>query len=195
MLDSGDWLNPRRSHEVGHWTKPPLTYWAIAASVAAFGSNPWAARLPAALAYLLCVWFCWRIARRLAPGSEASAAVIYATMPVTVGAAQLITTDYVLAACLGLAMWAFVEARFPHSDDAGTAGGSASVHTAHHPRLWIALMWVGFALAFIAKGRRRCCRCPQSCCSTGCCPGAAIVHCSCRASPSSCCWRCRGTWR
>ena len=30
MLDSGDWLNPRRSDEVGHWTKPPLTYWAIA---------------------------------------------------------------------------------------------------------------------------------------------------------------------
>ena len=26
MLDSGDWLNPHRNHEVGHWTKPPLTY-------------------------------------------------------------------------------------------------------------------------------------------------------------------------
>ena len=34
MLDSGDWLNPRRSHEVCYWTKPPLTYWAIAASMA-----------------------------------------------------------------------------------------------------------------------------------------------------------------
>jgi len=145
MLDSGDWLNPRRSHEVGHWTKPPLTYWAIAASVAAFGSNPWAARLPAALAYLLCVWFSWRIARRIAPGAEASAAVIYATMLLTVGAAQLITTDYVLAACLGLAMWAFVEARFPPRE---TAAGASP----HHPRFWLALMWVGFALAFVTKG-------------------------------------------
>lgn len=151
MLDSGDWLNPRRNHEVGHWTKPPLTYWAIAASVAAFGSNPWAARLPAALAYLLCVWFVWRIARRLAPGAEDSAAVIYATMLFTVGAAQLITTDYVLAACVGLAMWAFIEARFPPR--------AVAVHDAvehdvagHDPRLWIALMWVGFALAFVAKG-------------------------------------------
>ena len=48
MLDSGDWLEPHRHHETGHWTKPPLTYWAIAASVAAFGRDPWAARLPAA---------------------------------------------------------------------------------------------------------------------------------------------------
>ena len=47
MLDSGDWLNPRRSEDVGHWTKPPMTYWAIASSVAVFGPNPWAARLPA----------------------------------------------------------------------------------------------------------------------------------------------------
>ena len=63
MLDSGDWLNPRRNEEVGHWTKPPLTYWAIAASVAVFGDNTGAARLPSALSYLLCVWLAWRIAR------------------------------------------------------------------------------------------------------------------------------------
>ena len=30
MLDSGDWIDPHRSDEVNHWTKPPLTYWAIA---------------------------------------------------------------------------------------------------------------------------------------------------------------------
>lgn len=137
MLDSGDWINPHRSHEVGHWTKPPLTYWTIAASVAVFGHNPWAARLPGALSYLLCVWLAWRVARRLAPGSEQQAALIYATMLFTIGATQLITTDYVLAACETLAMWAFVEARF----------GART-----HPGRWIALMWAGFALAFLAKG-------------------------------------------
>jgi 4-amino-4-deoxy-L-arabinose transferase-like glycosyltransferase len=137
MLDSGDWLNPRRSDEVAHWTKPPLTYWTIAASVAVFGQNAWAARLPSALAYLLCVWLAWRVARRLVPGSEHIAAVIYATMPFTVGAAQMITTDYVLSACTGVAMWAFVEARF---------GDSA------YPRRWTALMWSAFALAFLTKG-------------------------------------------
>lgn len=136
MLDSGDWITPRRSLEVGHWTKPPLTYWAIAASAAVFGRNPWAARLPAALAYLLCVWLAWRIARRLAPGSEQQAALVYATMLLPIGAAQLITTDYVLAACETLAMWGFVEARF---------GG-------RHPRAWLTLMWAGFGLAFLTKG-------------------------------------------
>ena len=72
MLDSGDWLNPRRNDEIGHWTKPPLTYWAIASSVMVFGTNTWAARLPAALSYLLCTWLAWRIAARLAPGSQQS---------------------------------------------------------------------------------------------------------------------------
>ena len=52
MLDSGDWLSPMRNAETGHWTKPPMTYWLIAAIVATFGQTPWAARLPIALAYL-----------------------------------------------------------------------------------------------------------------------------------------------
>lgn len=142
MLDSGDWLNPRRNHEIGHWTKPPLTYWAIAASVAVFGQNAWAARLPSALAYLLCVWLAWRIARRLAPGTEGTAAVVYATTLFTAGAAQMITTDYVLSACTGVVLWAFVEARFTPS-----ARGPEP-----HPRRWMALMWAAFALAFLAKG-------------------------------------------
>jgi len=136
MLDSGDWLNPRRSHEVGHWTKPPMTYWAIASSVALFGKNPWAARLPIAVAYLLCTWLTGRIAHRIAPGTGTSAAVIYATMLLPFGVSQLITSDYILAACETLAVWAYVEARW---------GPGRS----HH---WMALMWVGLALAFLTKG-------------------------------------------
>jgi 4-amino-4-deoxy-L-arabinose transferase-like glycosyltransferase len=137
MLDSGDWLNPRRSHEVGHWTKPPLTYWAIAASVAAFGETPFAARLPAALSYLLCVLLAWRVARRLVPGAQAHAAAMYATMLLPFGAAQLITTDYLLAAWSTLAMAAFVEARFGEG---------------RRPAAWIALMWLALGLAFLTKG-------------------------------------------
>jgi len=137
MLDSGNWIEPHRSEEVGHWTKPPLTYWAIASSVAAFGHNAWAARLPAALSYLLCAWLAWRIGRRLVPGSEHQSALVYATMLFPIGAAQLITTDYVLAACETLALWGFVEARFGDRLRA--------------PR-WITLMWAGFGLAFLAKG-------------------------------------------
>jgi 4-amino-4-deoxy-L-arabinose transferase-like glycosyltransferase len=136
MLDSGDWLNPHRNEDVGHWTKPPMTYWGIASSVAVFGYNAWAARLPGAVSYLLCVWLVWRMARRMAPGQEAAASLAYATMLFTIGAAQWITTDYVLALFSALAMHGFVQARFG----------------ATRPGWWLATMWVGFALAFMTKG-------------------------------------------
>src|SRR5690606_1937550 len=98
--------------EAGHWTKPPLTYWAIAASVGGFGYSPWAARLPAALSYLACVFLVGRLARRLAPQREPFARLAFATMALPLAAATLITTDFLLAATLALAMWAYVEARF-----------------------------------------------------------------------------------
>jgi len=145
MVDSGNWLEPHRSDEVGHWTKPPLTYWAIAASVEAFGRNPWAARLPSALSYLLCAWLAWRMARRLAApeaGTGADDAALlaplaFATMLLPFGAAQYVSTDGLLAACESLTMWGFVEARF---------GDPARA------RRWLALMWAGFGLAFLCKG-------------------------------------------
>lgn len=135
MVDSGDWLTPRRNEDVGHWTKPPLTYWAVGASIATFGRNPWAARLPSAFAFVLCAVLVWRIARRLAPGTEDVAATMYATMLLPWIGSQLVTTDFILAACETFALAAYVEGRW------GTRG-----------RMGYALMWVGFAFAFLAKG-------------------------------------------
>ena len=80
MLSSGNWIDPMRNEDTGHWTKPPLTYWLIATSAATFGNTPWAARLPAALSYLACMVLAWHIARHLARGSEETALVAYATM-------------------------------------------------------------------------------------------------------------------
>lgn len=137
MLDSGDWVHPRRNDDVGHWTKPPVTYWAIAASTGVFGRNTWAARLPIALSYLACVFLAWRIGRRLAPGAQGMAALAFATMFVPAFSSQIITTDFLLAALQTLAMAAYVEARFGRRDAF---------------RRWIALMWFAFALAFMTKG-------------------------------------------
>jgi len=137
MLDTGNFVDLSRHHETGHWTKPPVTYWAIAASVAVFGQNPWAARLPAALAFLACTWLAWRLARRLQPGTENMAALAFATMLLPFGAANLITTDFVLAAFQALAMWAWVESRFGPPERGGR---------------WLLLMWVAFAVAFMTKG-------------------------------------------
>jgi 4-amino-4-deoxy-L-arabinose transferase-like glycosyltransferase len=136
MLDSGDWIDPRRNDDTGHWTKPPLTYWAIAASVSAFGQNAFAARLPMALSFLACIGLCAASARRLAPGRENLAALAYMTMLMPFGASQLVTTDFLLAAFQALAMFAFVRARF---DEAG-------------PGRWPWLMSAAFALAFLTKG-------------------------------------------
>lgn len=135
MLDSGDWLIPRRSYEVEHWTKPPLTYWALASSFAAFGCNTFAARIPSALSHLLCVLMVGLMGRRLAKDGP-RAALTYAMMLFPFGASQMITTDYLLTATEMLALWGFVEARFGPS----------------RPRAWLVLMWVGFGLAFLTKG-------------------------------------------
>ncbi len=136
MLDSGDWLNPMRNHETGHWTKPPMTYWAIAASVGTFGRNEWAARLPSALSYLACVWLVWLIARRLVPGEEPMAALAFATMLLPFGASQFISTDFLLAALQALAVWAYIESR-AQSSQSGR---------------WLLLAGAAFGMAFLTKG-------------------------------------------
>ena len=137
MLETGDWVHPMRNANVGHWTKPPLTYWAIAASIGAFGSNPWAARLPCALSYLACVWLVWRMARHMVAGKQNEAALIYATLLLPFGAMQLVTTDFLLAAACSAAMACWIESRFTQAGNAGR---------------WLLAMWFCFALAFLIKG-------------------------------------------
>ena len=52
IADTNEWISLYRHPASLHFTKPPLTYWTIAASVDVFGFNTWAARLPIALAYI-----------------------------------------------------------------------------------------------------------------------------------------------
>jgi 4-amino-4-deoxy-L-arabinose transferase-like glycosyltransferase len=46
MLETGDWLTPQIDYGVPFWGKPPLSTWLSAMSMAAFGVNEFAARLP-----------------------------------------------------------------------------------------------------------------------------------------------------
>src|ERR1039458_5316744 len=48
MVISGDYVTPRDDFEL-YFEKPPLVYWANAASIEIFGVNEFAVRLPAAL--------------------------------------------------------------------------------------------------------------------------------------------------
>ncbi len=136
MIERGDYLHPHLHFEHPHYSKPPLTYWAIAASLELFGRNEWAARLPHALAYALTVLLVWAIGRRLFDESRARlAALFYATALLPVAAAQAVTTDTLLALWETLAMFGFIAA-WPSRPEGR----------------WILLMWLGFGLAFLTKG-------------------------------------------
>ncbi len=135
MLRGGDLVTLYRHHESMHFTKPPVAYWAMAASMATFGRNEWAARLPMAIAFALTVLMVFRLGRTFVPDRPWLPALIYLSAPVPYFASNTINTDTLLAATEALAVLCYVQARF--------AGGS--------PR-WLDGMWAAFGLAFLTKG-------------------------------------------
>lgn len=138
MVHSGDWLTPRRHPEHTHFAKPPLTYWAIAASVSVFGEHEAALRLPNALSLIASVILLILLGRRLVPATPWLPGLIFATSLVPFAAANLINTDYLLTAFETLAVYGFVRL--------WQAGDAREARTG---RLW---MWAGFGLAFMTKG-------------------------------------------
>ncbi|HSD75574.1 MAG TPA: glycosyltransferase family 39 protein [Steroidobacteraceae bacterium] len=138
MVESGDWLNPALDEEHLHFSKPPLTYWALAASYLTFGHSEWAVRLPNALAFLATALLVLGIARRLAPRRGLAGALAWTTMVGPVIGANLISTDTLLVLWETLAVFAFV------SSGALECRGISS----HR----ILAMWIALALAFLTKG-------------------------------------------
>jgi 4-amino-4-deoxy-L-arabinose transferase len=136
MVEGGDWLTPRLNDRVPHFTKPPLTYWLLAGSVAAFGANEWALRLPNALAFAGTVLLVLGIGRRLVPQRPELAALIHATSLLPFVAANALTTDTLLSLWETLAVFGFVAACW---DPPGSRWG-------------IPVMWAGFGLAMLTKG-------------------------------------------
>lgn len=109
MLDNGDWMRPMLHPEVEHWSKPPLTYWSIAASFELLGHTEFAARLPSALAFGFTILLIGRLGRRFVPAQPWLPALIYATFVLPSMAANLVTTDSLLALWEALQVVAFVE--------------------------------------------------------------------------------------
>ena len=138
MLDSGDWLRPMLHPEVEHWSKPPLTYWAIASSVAVFGRNELAARLPGALAFAGTVLLMMRLGRRFVPAQPWLPALTYATFAFPPLAANLVTTDTLLTLWETLQAVAFV--------------GLWYAATPRDERRARFLLWFAAGLAFMTKG-------------------------------------------
>jgi 4-amino-4-deoxy-L-arabinose transferase-like glycosyltransferase len=138
MLRSGNYLVPMLNNERPHFSKPPLTYWAIAAGIRLLGWNEWGARLANAVAFALTVLLVWFLGTRLLADRPWLPPLVYSTLALPYLAANVLSTDTLLTAWETLAMAGFV-GWWRGSDP--TAG-----------RWWRLLMWTGFGFAFLTKG-------------------------------------------
>ncbi len=139
MLRLGDPLVPMLHHERPHFTKPPLTYWTLAAAISAGGTSEWAVRAPNALAFAATVLLLVALGRRYVPERPWLPALLYATALLPYAAANAVTTDTLLAWWEALAAGAYFL----------WLSEGWSVRTR---RRRLALMWAAFGLAFLTKG-------------------------------------------
>jgi len=107
MLASGDWVAPR-FNGVRYFEKPVLGYWINAASLSALGENPFALRLPVALATALTALIVFVMTRRyVTPSSAPLAACIYLSTLLVAGVGSFAVFDpfLTLFVTTALASW------------------------------------------------------------------------------------------
>ncbi|RDI97559.1 glycosyltransferase family 39 protein [Dyella solisilvae] len=138
MLGSGNFLAPAYSPTELNFSKPPMTYWVIAASLKLFGNNTWAARIPYALSFGTTLALLFLFGRRVSPRKPWAPSLVYATSAFPFLTANVVSTDVLLTVFETLAVLGFVMATWP-------------VHELPR-RQGLRLMWLGFALAFLTKG-------------------------------------------
>ena len=138
MIETGNWLVPHIEHKP-HWTKPPLTYWAIAGGMKLLGHNEWGIRFYGAFAFVLTTWIVTELALTMWDATTALVAgLIYATAPFVGVGANIVSTDCLLALWTALMLLAYWKAR---------------QHTDGHPRRrWVDVLWLAAGLGFITKG-------------------------------------------
>ncbi len=138
MFISGDWLTPRLNY-INFFDKPPLLYWGIALSYAAFGVSEWAARFVPALSALVGIVAAYGLGRRMfGPRAGWSSGLILLTCLMWTVMARVVLTDMVVSSLVfcALALWWLAI-----SDD------SPKRRTGY-----LALFWVSLGLGTLAKG-------------------------------------------
>ncbi len=138
MIDSGNYLLPAYTVDRPNISKPPMTAWIIAGAVKVLGRNSWAVRTPYALAFILTALLLVAMGRDLVPDTPWLPGLVYACSLYPFMAANVVSTDVLLTAFEALAALGFVRAFFGPAMPAS--------------RRWLALMWLGFGLAFLTKG-------------------------------------------
>ena len=138
MLETGRYLEPTLNYQ-NHWTKPPMTYWAIAGGVRLLGNNEWGVRLYLAMAFVLTGITIYLLGATLwGETTGLLAGLIYISSPFPVMGANSVSTDTLLAFWELLALLFYFKARKSSADSGGT--------------LWIILMWMTWGCAFLTKG-------------------------------------------
>ena len=139
MLAAGDLVVPRLNG-LPYFEKPPLLYWANAASFRVFGQNPWAARLPTRLAGLGTVLLIvLAVARSRGRTAGLTAGVFFLASPIGFLASRTNLTD-------GLLMFFFT---------ATVLAGREAVRRRASASPWLGMAaWTGIAAAgaFLTKG-------------------------------------------
>lgn len=137
MFGSRDFITPRLG---GHtwFEKPILLYWMVAGAFGLFGVSEWSARLGSGLCGLGTVALVWWMIRPVNLRWANWSALSLASSIGLLVFAHSATFDIVLTFCTTLALAALFRAQI--EPDAGRR------------QRWLALFWIGTALAFLAKG-------------------------------------------
>jgi 4-amino-4-deoxy-L-arabinose transferase-like glycosyltransferase len=140
MVVTGDYVTPHDDFEL-YFEKPPLVYWANAASIKIFGVNEFAVRLPAALFSVGQIVVTAALAEIMfGAATGLFAALALALSPLFFGFARFATLDPALAFFLTAALGAFYNAA---RDDSFSQGSS---------RRWMLISAAMLAMGTLAKG-------------------------------------------
>lgn len=143
ILETGDWITPWFDYGVPFWGKPPLAFWASAATMSLFGVGEFGARLAPYLASLLTclLFFAWPF-REARTCKALGACVVLQTAAVGFVSSGAVMTDAFLLLGIALSMVSFWNVMDGESANrAGVPWGS-----------WKYLFWVGLAVGLLSKG-------------------------------------------
>ncbi|MFQ5690495.1 MAG: ArnT family glycosyltransferase [Gemmatimonadota bacterium] len=155
MVETGHYLEPTLEHRP-HWSKPPLTYWSVAAGMRLLGRNEWGVRAANGLAFVLTVLAVAGIGAALwggaaGPSAGLAAGLIYLSSPLPVVGEASVSADMLLALWETLAVLCYVRAWRAAGGGPGglrrPAGGGR-----RRAWLWTLGLWAALGLAFLTKG-------------------------------------------
>jgi 4-amino-4-deoxy-L-arabinose transferase-like glycosyltransferase len=108
MIATGDFVTPRLNG-VNYFEKPPVVYWAVAASLQVFGETEWAVRLVPALFGLAGVLFTYAAGYRLyGRAAGIAAAVVLGTSLLFFGLSRFLILDMAVSVLMSGTLFCFI---------------------------------------------------------------------------------------